>query len=346
VTQIILNETSPIHGRVRLIEVDDDGNQEVVVDHRNLITDVFINSIISRILGTATARDTMAITQQALGSGAVPPVSTGTNLAAEFHRKVIDNKARSANQIILSTTFSSLEANVPQGRITDRYAGTANQSKNTWTIAPYLSGLSPLDTAYVSSYFKRFREGDLVRIGLGSGNKTYVYANLTSVIYNAAATNCVITISPDLTEYPPNLATVDGLINEAGVYADSPNLLTVQASPAPTAVTFAVDDASLLAQGDQIIHRKTTTDINGATFENSQIGTILSITGNTITLTSPGLTPLFPVNGSSPAPTVTAPVAGDKIWAGRLYNWVSGLRFVKSRQKNVLVETIFTTGNG
>lgn len=345
-SQIILHETAQMHGRVRLIEVDEDGNQTVAVENQNLITDTFVNAIIARILGTSTARDTLQITQQALGTGSDTPVSTGVGLSAEFHRKTIDNKAQSANQIILSTTFSSLEANVAQGRITTNYDTSATPSKSTWVIAPYLNGLSPLDAAYVSSYFKRFRQGDTVRIGLGSGNKTYVYATLTNVAYNAAATSCTITVTPALNDYPPNLATVDGLLNEAGVYADAPAQLTVQASPTPTLTTFVVDNASLLAQGDTLVHTKTSTDINGATFQNSQVGKVSAVVGNTVTLVSPGFVPLFPVTGSSPAPSAVAPVSGDKIWAGRLYNWVTGLRYVKSRQKTVLVETVFTTGNG
>lgn len=314
---------------------------------RNRITDTFSGAFMNLLLGTPGDRDTLAIGYQAIGTGTTPADRSDVELERETYRKAKDIATQAGDQFILITSFSAIEGNSAQGRVTDNYEGSGSPSYTSWVIAPDLTGLSTMDAAYVSNAFKRYQVGDLVRIGLGAGNTTYEYRTLSSVVYNAAATSCTITISSPLPVYPPQNATVDQCMNEAGVWADFATIPTVTASPAPTTSAFGVNETSLLRVGDRIRHyRGNVIDPSGATFYIQQYGTIQSLSASsgagTVTLTG-ALELTYAVNGSSPAPTVEVPTTGDLIYGGRLYNHVVGLRYVKTRQKTTMVETVINT---
>ena len=325
------------------------GYLKPVWSEHNVILQAFTDAFHARLTGAPTARDLLQLCFQGLGTGTTAEVETDENLEAETYRKSFDSIISAGNQVIMITTFSSLEANCAQGRITTNFSGSGTDSTTTWTMAPDVTGLSPQERAYVETYFKRARVGDLFRFGLGAGNTTYEFRTLTGVVYNAAATSCVITITDPLPSAPPQNATADQCMNEVGVVGDFP---TIQAmTGVPTLTTFDCADIRYFFAGDKIRHfRADAVSISGASFDLQQFAVVASTTpgvGNagTVTLVAPGWAVDYTIPGSAPAPTPVAGIAGDFVYGGRYYNRVAGIRFVKSRAVTLMVETIFTTAS-
>lgn len=332
---MIIEELCPLKGRVRIYEVEN-GSMELVVDQDNMILDAFIAAMFS---GWSDS-----LGYQSIGDGVAEPQGDGVGFAETF-RKARNQVGFADNQFIISTTLGERDGNVPQGLVIQGHAGSANPSKSMWTVAPDLTGLDPITSAYVAAYFKRYRVGSLIRIGLGAGSQTYVFAKLATVQYNAAGTECTLTIEAPLSDFPEYHATIDGVLNEAAIIADYPAVQTMGANP--TLASFTCEHPEYFKAGDPVVMRRpngvTLPGGSGAIMDLIQLGQVAEVSGSTVTLVAPGWAVQFPATGINPASAVVAPQAGDQVLGGKRYNWVSGLRYVKSRQKTTIVETVITT---
>jgi hypothetical protein len=108
----MFTETVNVTGRLKIVRLDDSGNEREVREVKNLIVAVGKNIITSRLVGNTTAIPS----HMAVGSSNTAATTAQTALGTELSRVSLDSSTRTNNTIAYIATFP---AGVGTGTITE-----------------------------------------------------------------------------------------------------------------------------------------------------------------------------------------------------------------------------------
>ena len=108
----MFTETVNVTGRLKIVRLDDSGNEKEVREVKNLIVAVGKNIITSRLVGNTTAIPS----HMAVGSSNTAATTAQTALGTELSRVSLDSSTRTNNTIAYIATFP---AGVGTGTITE-----------------------------------------------------------------------------------------------------------------------------------------------------------------------------------------------------------------------------------
>jgi hypothetical protein len=117
----MFTETVNVTGRLKIVRLDESGNEKEVREVKNLIVAVGKNIITSRLVGNTTAIPS----HMAVGSSNTAATTAQTALGTELSRVVLDSSTRTNNTITYVATFP---AGTGTGTITE--AGILNSSSS------------------------------------------------------------------------------------------------------------------------------------------------------------------------------------------------------------------------
>jgi hypothetical protein len=108
----MFTETVNVTGRLKIVRLDESGNEKEVREVKNLIVAVGKNIITSRLVGNTTAIPS----HMAVGSSNTAATTAQTTLGTELSRVTLDSSTRTNNTIAYIATFP---AGVGTGTITE-----------------------------------------------------------------------------------------------------------------------------------------------------------------------------------------------------------------------------------
>lgn len=108
----MFTETVNVTGRLKIVRLDESGNEREVREVKNLIVAVGKNIITSRLVGNTTAIPS----HMAVGSSNTAATTAQTALGTELSRVTLDSSTRTNNTIAYIATFP---AGVGTGTITE-----------------------------------------------------------------------------------------------------------------------------------------------------------------------------------------------------------------------------------
>lgn len=117
----MFTETVNVTGRLKIVRLDESGNEKEVREVKNLIVAIGKNIITSRLVGNTTAIPS----HMAVGSSNTAATTAQTALGTELSRVVLDSSTRTNNTITYVATFP---AGTGTGTITE--AGILNSSSS------------------------------------------------------------------------------------------------------------------------------------------------------------------------------------------------------------------------
>jgi hypothetical protein len=117
----MFTETVNVTGKLKIVRLDESGNEKEVREVKNLIVAVGKNIITSRLVGNTTAIPS----HMAVGSSNTAATTAQTALGTELSRVVLDSSTRTNNTITYVATFP---AGVGTGSVTE--AGILNSSSS------------------------------------------------------------------------------------------------------------------------------------------------------------------------------------------------------------------------